>query len=604
MSSSGDPDLSDLDEEDDYSDGEDYYSESSQLENQHSSKRSSKTHRTEDSEAYDDFPCESEDAEPGGELLDVATKADLLTSEAMAQLWHFATDERRTKSLANRVSDLVRGEWLTEDLVVQGIQGWGARAMRLLCVVAETPDSRNRLRLFFEKDRRNVAGRLKRVRDPLENENRVLVKIAYGESTSGWVTHEQRVLADLDEMPGVPLVMQWIYFQDVGSYAVVYRYSSALNLQQRLETGVLISEEDLHYLACFLLQVIQGAHSRGWIHCDLRPCDVLLDFDGVTSLDDAPDHRLPLICSWGHAVRVTDSVDLTVPQALIDIVQRLPVRPARGPQRLRTIDLEEIDEVGSPYLAVDGSTSRVLGVVTKSNNAGGQGSRTSLDLPTGAQSSTAVFASASLYSAPEQLVSAFVGKPCVSPATDVYRVAAVCLMALRAKGPLGAPGRSNKRQTEQHVDVLRRIGHQCVMRRAEGKTVDKEPWSPTDDDQEHMVNALKGLLAGKPDTGGLLNKELAPWFRQCLIRDAAERIQRPDDALDVLDDVWSVMEERLIEEARKKKQAEDEKELIAMKEEEDGDSELSSQASATRTKGRVKRIVFEPPPELAEMTVL
>merc|ERR1719291_428020 len=113
--------------------------------------------------------------------------AQMNSGEVLQSFWEFATTVRRTRSLAASESARLRGAWLTESLAVQRVHGWGQRSVRLLCVRAESAERRTRLCQFFQKDRRNLEGRLVTAKDPLDLEPRVLVKIPYDASLDWWV---------------------------------------------------------------------------------------------------------------------------------------------------------------------------------------------------------------------------------------------------------------------------------------------------------------------------------------------------------------------------------------------------------------------------------
>merc|ERR1711904_383774 len=99
-------------------------------------------------------------------------------------------------------------------------------------------------------------------------------------------------------------------------------------------------------------------------------------------------------------------------------------------------------------------------------------------------------------------------------------------------------------------------------------------------------DVLDKVLQGEASVVGV-QPTLAQWFTQCLQREPSKRPQSVDDALQALDDTWSVLESQLLEEH----QAAEEKQKEAAEE------------AASKQEKKPMRIVFEPPPELEEMEV-
>ena len=83
-----------------------------------------------------------------------------LADEALREFWEFATTVHRSRSLAAATCRKVRGSWITDSLAVQRVHGWGPRSVRLLCVHVASEERRERFRLFFRRDRRNLEGQL------------------------------------------------------------------------------------------------------------------------------------------------------------------------------------------------------------------------------------------------------------------------------------------------------------------------------------------------------------------------------------------------------------------------------------------------------------
>merc|ERR1711920_329416 len=146
----------------------------------------------------------------------------------------------------------------------------------------------------------------------------------------------------------------------------------------------------------------------------------------------------------------------------------------------------------------------------------------------------------------EQFVGIFAGKPHDVPATDVYRAAGVTLMALRARGPLGTLRQPMERTAAKNVDVMRKVCHESLLRRAEGG--DADSMLPQAASAETFISALELLLDGPVDVGGCGGPEMQEWMLGCLARDPAARYATVQEALEGLDDGWSALETRLLAE--------------------------------------------------------
>jgi len=503
--------------------------------------------------------------------------AQMLSNEVLRSFWEFATEVRRTRSVANRESVRLRGTWLTPDLVVQRVHGWGAHSVRLLCVRAANPERAARLRIFFEKDRRNLDGRLEQNRDPLDFEHQVLVKIPYEETLSRWVEHERRTLTDLAGLQGIPELEEPLFFEDINMPAATYAYCSAPNLQEQLEQGGLLPPEGLHRMISFLLTALSQAHQRGWLHTDLQPRDVLFNIGSNKSASKANASAPCMLCGWSHALRLSEDMDTPGP-SLLEWLQQLPtaplpvVRDSPGFAALEEAASLKLRRMLPPsYLGVD------RGLFGPSSCARG--------FWEGENGSTREPSSPSLYSAPEQLLGLFTGRDCESPATDVYRVAGISLMAVRARGPLASVDRPIDRNAAQSVDKLRRLCHEALLRRAE--STGNEKVLLLEAEKSEFATALGRLLSGAPDLKGCGSPELEPWFRHSLAREPGQRPTTAQEALEALDEAWSRFEQRELEDRHRNSRMD----------------RVGSDASSDGASAR-RRLVVEPPPELAEMHVL
>merc|ERR1711871_1864210 len=196
-------------------------------------------------------------------------RTNMLAEEPLKSFWKFVTTVRRTKSLSDRESARLRGTWLAPRLAIQRIHGWGLRSVRLLCICANSEEQRERFQLFFERDRRNLEGRLVNVSDPLDRERRVLVKIPFASGSDAWVKHERRVLADLAHLEGVPKLAAPLYFEDINVHAATYEYCDIPSIQDHLEKGRIMPPESTHSMLSCMLSTLARAHELGWLHTDI-----------------------------------------------------------------------------------------------------------------------------------------------------------------------------------------------------------------------------------------------------------------------------------------------------------------------------------------------
>eukprot|EP00927_Polykrikos_kofoidii_P034335 TRINITY_DN29147_c0_g1_i1.p1 TRINITY_DN29147_c0_g1~~TRINITY_DN29147_c0_g1_i1.p1 ORF type:complete len:575 (+),score=95.15 TRINITY_DN29147_c0_g1_i1:203-1927(+) len=560
----------------------------------------------------------SEEIDPSFDDIDVEFR-DMESTEIMTAFWKFATTVRRTRSLAARESQRIRGEWLTPDLAIQCVHGWGPRAVRLLCIVAEDDDSRERYRFFFERDARNLDGRLSKDPDPLDREkNRVLVKIPYQRNSNYWTRHEYRCLTALAGIENIPVLRRSIFFEDVGVFALVSVYSGAQSLQARLEGGNIIPPEGALQLASLVLKTFIAAQARGWLHTDLRPGDILLKSEkNVTvSSKSAPTvEHIPLICGWAHACILSTHVPFDEPGALLAFVRQVPVCNGRPPSvdKDDAADSKKSDGVeisGGPKVACqpgdDESNGEFVSEETTSLALNDENIVGALTMSKAAPPS--------IYSAPEQFVEPFVASgaacepTCCAPSTDVYRAAAVVLMALQVRGPLGVFGNgcvgvasnddSSRCSAERAVTVLRQLGRECLLRRGASTEIEpgKASWLPSEVQRTRFAACFQRLLTLQPEIGSKVERELVPWFQSCLAKDPASRPATPEKALEALDSAWSVYEVRMLRESQA---------LSELKNVHHGEgSRCGSVGSRHSSQTRPRRVHLEPPPELADMHVL
>jgi len=441
--------------------------------------------------------------------------AHLLDAEPLKSFWEFASKSRRTRSTAARESQRIRGAWLTPDLVVQRVHGWGVQSVRLLCIRATEEGDHERLKDFFENDHRNVESKVDSGPDPLDAHPRVLVKLPFSESSETSVCHEQVVLQDLAGLPGIPKLEAPIYFEDARVSAVTYEYCEAQCLQEQLERGELVPMESSHRLLSFVLLTLESAHQKGWMHADLSAKDVLLPLKARTDADDCEASvSSGLICGWSRAMRVAPGGVLSA-DGLVGLVRR--------------------------------------GLNMKSSSLP-RNTVCSLPAPT---------PSPSIYSAPEQFVEALIDVPCTTPATDVYRAASLLLVATRGRGPLAAPGGIGPVAPDlvPCLDELRRCCREAILYRVEATVTDGNVPVTTAASTssllplQQLLNApLRFAVAGVGDSEQQAEfvseqqAEFIGWFERALAKAPNMRFQGPRETLEAFDEAWSTWEARLIEE--------------------------------------------------------
>ncbi len=108
-------------------------------------------------------------------------------------------------------------------------------------------------------------------------------EIATDKEEIGYLRHEFEVGKDLNH-PNVIRIYDFELHQ--GSAFLVLELYSALNLKQVLREG----PEPLAYLAeTIIQQTVKGLHyfhEKGWVHCDIKPDNLLVDDDGNVKLID------------------------------------------------------------------------------------------------------------------------------------------------------------------------------------------------------------------------------------------------------------------------------------------------------------------------------
>jgi serine/threonine protein kinase len=357
------------------------------------------------------------------------------------------------------------------------------------------------------------------------------VKVAFSTEIDSWVDQDSAALTRLQGLEGVPALEEVLVFNDASTRGVAYAYNGALSLQERFEQGNALQTADVHSVTSSLLKILGEAHKRGVIHCDLQPKDIL-----IPSLEAGSGMS---VCGWSRASF----------QALTQ---------GKGPGTAPTDGLVK----HAKRLAQQGPMPepRISGKLSLCEPMSG--------------------GSISIYSAPEQLVGLYFGSnDCYFGATDIYRAAGVLLAGITGHGPMKTASICAVAGADGEFEALRRISKEALFLRASGKETSQQL-------HEQLYEILEKALQGEANLAGV-QPTLAQWFSRCLHREPSKRPQSASEALEALDETWSVLEIQLLEE----RQAAEEKEREAEEE------------AALKAEKKPMRIVFEPPPELEEMEV-
>mmetsp|Transcript_9936 Transcript_9936/g.21854 ORF Transcript_9936/g.21854 Transcript_9936/m.21854 type:complete len:528 (+) Transcript_9936:155-1738(+) len=512
--------------------------------------------------------------------LDEPIEAYLENDDRLRHFWEFANETRRTASLGATASNFLRGLWLTSELAVQRIDGWGPQVVRILCVTAGSPTRKERLQRFFRADRQNMEAHLGMVQDPLEQEPRVLVKIPYNVSLQEPVLQEQKSLRKLQGCPGVPILYRPIWFKDAKLIATTFRYNTATNLQKQLEVGHRLPLEHCHQLWQFLLRTLQYAHKMGIVHGNLQPKDVLIDFGSSCPTDAAEEKEAPssnpsradtpptMSEGGSSSARDTPDGDLTQSAGGVEVHAMI------------------CDWTASRDIRKDVGTK-----VAKNGKGGGPNLMQLLDqlcgdpsVPgsIGAETAGSYHAySLSLYSAPEQYLEAYVGQFLSGETTDLYRVAAIIAMAFAQRNPLSTT------RVARLTELIRRMCHDSIVRQ-EAETV-----SFPEEEQQAFRQCLQRLIDAPTDMDWVAEApELRDLFEKCLQKEPDKRPKSSSEALAILDSAWSAAQERL------RIERESRSDPLALS------SAAKTGAEEGGSPARRKRLVLEPPPELEHMHVL
>ena len=108
-------------------------------------------------------------------------------------------------------------------------------------------------------------------------------EVATDKEEIGYLRHEYEVAKDMNH-PNIIRIYDFETHQ--GSAFLVLELYSALNLKQVLREG----PEPIAYLADKIIeQILKGLHyfhEKGWVHCDIKPDNLLVDDDGNVKLID------------------------------------------------------------------------------------------------------------------------------------------------------------------------------------------------------------------------------------------------------------------------------------------------------------------------------
>ena len=127
----------------------------------------------------------------------------------------------------------------------------------------------------------------------LREDRRVVVKELHFAHLTDWkhlelFEREAAMLGRL-EHPSIPRVFD--YFQGEGgsaTYHIVQEFIEGPSLLQRMESGPMLGQKEIHEIALGLLDVLEYMHGRAppIIHRDIKPSNVLLRPDGAPALVD------------------------------------------------------------------------------------------------------------------------------------------------------------------------------------------------------------------------------------------------------------------------------------------------------------------------------
>ncbi len=127
----------------------------------------------------------------------------------------------------------------------------------------------------------------------LHQDRRVVVKELHFAHLSDWkhleLFEREAMLLGKLEHPSIPRVFD--YFQggeESATYYIVQEYIEAPSLLQRMESGPMLGQQDIHEIAVGLLDVLAYLHGRAppVIHRDIKPANVLLRANGTPALID------------------------------------------------------------------------------------------------------------------------------------------------------------------------------------------------------------------------------------------------------------------------------------------------------------------------------
>lgn len=481
----------------------------------------------------------------------------LVDFEPLRQFWEFATNVRKTKSMASDASLLVRGRWFTRLYVVQRVHGWGQRSVRLLCVgPLESEERRKKMETFFAQEMKLVHNFLSNAHDPLDDEpERVLIKIPYNCSLQAAVDREISVLQALQGLPGVPVLLAPVICEDVEVRALVCRFSNAPSLQESLENRQLTPVEGIYRVLAFMLKTLEPAHHRGWMHLSFQPRDVLLPPCNAESSEEREDMDgrilTPLICGWGRATRNDGDRRFTAAD-LLDIIRQLPG-----------------SEVPKP----------------PGNGDEGCGAETAPAADVGYESG-----SITTCAAPEQLIGAYSGIQCAAQSTDIWHCAAVTLQSLSGSAAWADSGLHSR------LAVARRMCRGAISRRAEN--VEQAARRFSADEVDVFLEEMTEIMQATVQTD-CVQGEWAIFFQSCLSCKPENRPQTIAESLTMLDSAQSALETRMLVERKRRARS------STISGDEVDQAEKGLEGDVNPWSWRRRGPVFvEKPPELQDMHVL
>lgn len=99
---------------------------------------------------------------------------------------------------------------------------------------------------------------------------KVILKLEDRFNSKDSLEHEMRILHNLRNLPGIPVVLEY-------GREPFYNFLALSRLGVPLsKPKVITSLSQLAYLACQAIQILKHIHSSGYLYCNLKPCHMIL----------------------------------------------------------------------------------------------------------------------------------------------------------------------------------------------------------------------------------------------------------------------------------------------------------------------------------------